>query len=200
PEQSVEHVTSSETLLDFLEVDTAINLRQNAFAPQNSFAVSGMKINIQTLGRLAALFFLCAVSWLGLEAATARAKGQEALFIQSETSRLYTETTGQAAPTNPALAATRAIQSGPKQNVKFLTLSKILFDGVGQTEGVVIETVQYDKSRSELSLRIIYPGFASATDLETAVSNFGGVFEAVGVREQGGQFIGDAVLRLGGGT
>jgi len=199
PAQKAETVSGPGVLLNFLDSEKAINLRQNAFAPRRSFAVSGTKINLQTLGRMAALFLLCGVTWLGFQGASARAKGQEAAFIKTETSRLYSEATGQAAPPNPALAATRTIQSGPKQSAGFLTLSKILFDAVAQTDGIIIETLQYDTSRAELSLRIIYPGFASTTDLEQSVSKFGGVFEAGGVREQGGQFIGDATLRLGGG-
>ncbi len=200
PKEPLEIVPDSRSLAKFVDTETAINLRQNDFAPRKSIAFSGETINVQSLGRLAAIFVLCGVSWLGFQAASARVKLQETDFIKSETSRLYTEATGQAAPPNPALAASRAMQSGPVQSADFLTLSKLLFEAVAQTNGIIIESVQYDKSRAELSLRIIYPGFASSSDLEVAVLNLGGVYEAGGVREQGGQFIGDATLRLGAGS
>ena len=200
PSAPVENIQDPQSLIKFINTDAAINLRQHEFASRQSFAFSGTKINVQSLGRLAALFVLCGITWLGFQGVTARAKGQETAFIKSETARLYTQATGQAAPRNPALAATRAIQSGPTQSADFLSLSKVLFEAVAQTDGIIIEAVQYDKSRAELSLRIIYPGFGSTTDLETAAQSLGGIFEAGGVREQGGEFIGDATLRLGGGA
>jgi len=200
PKDTVQDVQNPQDMAEFINLDTAINLRENEFAPQRSFAFSGTKIDVQSLGRLAALFVLCGISWLGFQSVSARAKGQETAFIKLETVRLFTDATGEAALPNPALAATRAIQTGPKQDVNFLGLSQVLFGAVAQTDNIIIEAVQYDKSRAELSLRIIYPGFASTTDLEVAAQSLGGVFEAGGVREQGGQFIGDATLRLRSGS
>jgi len=198
PKEAVNLVQGPQDLAPFIITDTAINLRQNDFAPRQSFAFSGAKINFQSLGRLAALFVLCGITWLGFQSVSARAKGQETAYIKSETAKLYSKATGQTAPANPALAATRAVQAGPKQTVDFLTLSKVLFNATAQTDGIIIEAMQYDKSRAELSLRIIYPGFGSTTDLEAAALSLGGIFEAGGVREQGGEFIGDATLRMGG--
>jgi len=181
PKNVAEIIPDSQNLAKFVNLEAAINLRQN-------------------LGRLAALCVICGVSWLGFQAVSTHAKTQQTVYVKSETARIYSDATGRAAPPNPALAVTRTIQSRSTQNANFLSLSKLLFDAVSQTDGIIIETVQYDTSRSELSLRIIYPGFASTTELETTTLGLGGVFEAGGVREQGGQFIGDATLRLGGGS
>jgi len=200
PKNVAEIIPDSQNLAKFVNLEAAINLRQNSFSPRQSFAFSGTKIDIKSLGRLAALCVICGVSWLGFQAVSTHAKTQQTVYVKSETARIYSDATGRAAPPNPALAVTRTIQSRSTQNANFLSLSKLLFDAVSQTDGIIIETVQYDTSRSELSLRIIYPGFASTTELETTTLGLGGVFEAGGVREQGGQFIGDATLRLGGGS
>jgi len=52
-------------------------------------------------------------------------------------------------------------------------------------------------SNNELQLRLIYPSFESAGELEQAIRSAGGQLITGGVREQSGRFIGEATLRGG---
>jgi len=187
---------SDETLLAAigakLEQNNTLNILQNGFSPKSSFNFGWRKL--APLGGLAACLALTA---LFLHGAEARALRLQAADLKTQTAQIYTEATGQAAPSNPALSATRALKSGGKDNLAFLRLSQILFSGVEQIEGLSVEQLRYQDARNELQLRIIYPSFESAGALEAAIRAAGGQLTTGGVREQSGRFVGEATLRGG---
>jgi len=187
---------SDETLLTAigtkLERNDMLNILQNGFSPKNSFDFGWRKL--APLGGLAACLGIAA---LVLHGAEARALRLQAADLKTQTAQIYTDATGQLAPSNPALAATRAIKSGGKDTLAFLRLSQILFSGVEQIEGLSVEQLRYQDSKNELQLRLIYPSFESAGALEAAIRAAGGQLTTGGVREQSGRFVGEAILRRG---
>lgn len=189
-------VYSDETLLAAigakLEQSDTLNILQNGFASKSSFNFGWEKL--VPLGGLAACLGLAA---LVLHGAEARALRLQAADLKTQTAQIYTEATGLAAPSNPALAATRAMKSGGKDNLAFLRLSQILFRGVEQVEGLSVEQLRYQDSKNELQLRLVYPSFESAGALEMAIRAAGGQLTTGGVREQSGRFVGEATLRGG---
>jgi type II secretory pathway component PulL len=187
---------SEETLLAAigtkLEQSDTLNILQSSFSPKSQFNFGWRKF--APLGALAACLGLAA---LFLHGAEARALRLQAVDLKTQTAKIYAEATGQAAPSNPALAATRAMKSGGKDNLSFLRLSQILFNGVEQIEGLSVEQLRYQDGKDELQLRLVYPSFESASALENAIRNAGGQLTTGGVREQSGRFIGEATLRGG---
>ena len=175
-----------------LERNDGLNILQNGFSPKNSFALDWRKL--APLGGLAACL---AIAALFLHGAEARALKLQAADMKLQAAQIYSDATGQAAPNNPALAATRALKSGGQDTLAFLRLSQILFNSVEQIEGLSIEQLRYQDTRNELQLRLIYPSFESAGQLETAIRAAGGQLTTGGVREQSGQFVGEATLRGG---
>jgi len=175
-----------------LEQNNTLNILQNGFAPKSGFNFGWRKI--VPLGGLAACL---AIAALFLHGAEARALKLQAADVKVQTAKIYSDATGQAAPSNPALAATRALKSGGKDNLAFLRLSQILFSGVEQIEGLSVEQLRFQDTNNELQLRLIYPSFESAGQLESAIRAAGGQLITGGVREQSGQFIGEATLRGG---
>jgi general secretion pathway protein L len=91
----------------------------------------------------------------------------------------------------------QAMKSGGEDTLAFLRLSQILFSGVEQIEGLSVDQLRYQDTNNELQLRLIYPSFESAGQLETAIRAAGGQLITGGVREQSGQFVGEATLRGG---
>ena len=175
-----------------LEKNDTLNILQNGFSSKSGFSFGWRKL--APLGALAACLGIAA---LVLHGAEARALNLQAADLRTQTAQIYSDATGQAAPANPALAATRAIKSGGKDNLAFLRLSQILFSGVDQIDGLSIEQLRFQDNRNELQLRLIYPSFESAGQLETAIRAAGGQLTTGGVREQSGQFVGEATLRGG---
>ena len=175
-----------------LEQNDTLNILQNGFSSKSSFNFGWRKL--APLGALAACAGFAALMMHGAEA---RALRLQAADLKTQTAQIYSEATGQAAPSNPALAATRMMKSGDKDNLAFLRLSQILFNGVEQIEGLSVEQLRYQDGKNELQLRLIYPSFESAGELENAIRATGGQLTTGGVREQSGQFIGEATLRGG---
>ena len=95
------------------------------------------------------------------------------------------------------MAATRALKAGGKNNFEFLQLSQILFQGVDKVEGLSVDQLRYQQARNQLQLRLIYPSFESASVFEAAIRDVGGELVTGGVREQSGQFVGEANLQAG---
>ncbi len=184
-----------------------INALSSGLAPgaslnflQGEFTVS--KFEMPALGqflRAAALTLGLGMAWLvwqGIEARSARLQAED---LRGQTRALYESATGKTAPSNPALAVTRALRlSGGGQSAGFLSLSAILFEAVAQMEDVAVESVQYNANKDQLSVRLSYPDFESATQFERAVAAAGGALDTGGVREQGGKMVGDVTLTLGG--
>ena len=175
-----------------LEQGDTLNILQNEFSPKSNFNFGWRKF--APLSGLAACLGIAALTLHGLEA---RALKLQAADLKTQTAQIYTEATGQAAPSNPALAATRALKSGGKDTLAFLRLSQILFSGVEQIEGVSVEQLRFQDSKTELQLRLVYPSFESAGELENAIRAAGGQLTTGGVREQSGRFVGEATLRGG---
>ena len=180
-----------ETLLSAigarLEKNDTLNILQNEFSPKSWRKLA-------PLGGIAACLGFAALILHGVEA---RALKLQASELKVQTAQLYADATGQAAPNNPALAATRAMNSGGKDTLAFLRLSQILFSGVEKIEGLSVEQLRYQETQNELQLRLVYPSFESAGALETAIREAGGQLTTGGVREQSGRFVGEATLRGG---
>jgi len=175
-----------------LESGEALNLLQHEFSAKSGFGLDWRRF--AGLGALAASLAIAGLLWQGLEA---RSLKLQAADLKTRTAQLYSEATGQAAPANPALAATRALKTGGQDNFEFLRLSQILFNGVEKIDGLSVDQLRYQQARHELQLRLIYPSFESASDFEAAVQSAGGQLVTGGVREQSGEFVGEAILRGG---
>lgn len=170
-----------------------LNFASGAYAAKTKRLIGGSQ-----LVRFAAVFALAGLAWLSWEAVQSRAKMKQAEFIRGQMTQLYADYTGQAAPANPALAVTRAVKNKGGSSADVLSLSAVLFRAVETVPDVSVESLQFNAGQNQLTLRLIYPQFESATDFEAAVRAAGGTLRAGGVREQGGRLLGDAVLTLGG--
>ncbi len=179
-----------------VNVGGAINYLSGAFTPKRG----GGLVSFSMLRRLGVLAVIAAAAFLALIAAQTRALNLEAANIRDNTRSVYTSYTGDPAPANPALTVTRANKTPSGGDGNFLALSSLLFRSIEKTEGIMVDTLQFDKSENQINLRLIYPSFESATQLEQAVKTSGGNLQAGGVRELNGRLVGDAVLKLGGGT
>lgn len=152
---------------------------------------------LMRFGALAAAALVAVFIWSGVEG---RAQTAQAEALRAETAAEYLAVTGEAAPTRPGRAAARAAQAGPTADVSFLDLSAVLFAGLESVGDVRVDQLRYRASNDSLELRFIYPDFAAASRVETAMANAGGRINTGGVREQGGQFIGEATLILETGS
>lgn len=144
---------------------------------------------------IAALFIACLVLGLGLRLADIRAKSAQADALNSEARMLYTQMTGQAPPQPLSRLARQAGVSGASSTL-FLSLSDQLFDTLSEHPDVSIERLSYDIEEAALRLRLIYPSFEAASEVEQSFATRGTTFVTGGVREQNGVFVGDANLSL----
>ena len=172
-----------------IETGTPLNLLQNEFSRQSGFALDWRRL--APMGAIAACLGLCILALQGVQT---RALNIQSEALTTKTAQMYSQASGEAAPSNPALEATRAMQSGGDDAVAFLQLSDILFRGVAQVEGLSVDQLRYQDSNKALQLRLIYPSFESAAQFEEAVKDAGGQIATGGVRDQSGQFVGDATL------
>lgn len=175
-----------------LEAGGGLNMLQNEFSSK-----SGFDLNWKGFAGIGGLAACLGLAVLVLQGTQARALKLQAVDLKTQAAQLYTQATGQAAPANPALAATRAQKAGGKNNLEFLQLSQILFQGVSGVEGLSVDQLRYQQSRHDLQLRLKYPSFESASDFEAAIRAAGGDLATGGVREQSGEFIGEANLKAG---
>jgi hypothetical protein len=95
---------------------------------------------------------------------------------------------------------TQAARQGQITPTQFLALSDISFRALQDFDDVSIERVSYQSNRDELQLRLVYPSFERADEVQRAMTEAGGQFIPGGVREQSGRFVGEAVLKLGGAS
>ncbi len=181
-----------------LETGEALNLLQNDFAEKTNFGLAGFELDWKRFAGLGGVAACLGLAALVLQGAEARALKLQAADLKTQTAQLYIDATGKSAPANPALTATRALKAGGKDNLEFLKLSQILFEGVDKVGGLSVNQLRYQEARHEIQLRLIYPSFESASDFEAAVRAAGGNLKTGGVREQSGEFVGEATLR--GGT
>lgn len=186
------------TIAARLEDGAALNMLQNDFTPHSGFDLAGFGLDWKRFAAIGGMAACLGLAALFLQGAEARALKLQAAELKTQTAQLYTQATGKAAPANPALSAARAMKSGGKDNFEFLKLSQMLFEGVDKVDGLSVNQLRYQETRRELQLRLIYPSFESASDFEAAVRAAGGKLTTGGVREQSGEFVGEATLR--GGT
>ena len=92
------------------------------------------------------------------------------------------------------------MKSKPSSGTDFLPLIARLNQAIAQTDGVAIESIAFDANNTGLELRLIYPEFGSAAQMQRAAQSTGGTFRAGGVREQNGKLIGDGVFTNGSGS
>ncbi len=173
----------------------ATNLLQGDYAPTTS--LRGGRTLWMQVGAMAACLGLAFLAVQGLQARAVKAQADN---LRAETAALYAKETGQVAPSNPARAVAQAKKNGTITPTEFLTLSDIAFRAIGEFDDVRIERITFQDSRGELQLRLIYPSFERAEDVNRAMQAAGGNFIPGGVREQSGRFIGEAVLKLGGAS
>jgi type II secretory pathway component PulL len=187
----------SEALFSLItkNLSNTTNLRQGEFAPKRQFGAKG-RVWMKMAGMAAAL----GLAVLVFEGMNARAVKAQAQDIHLQTQKLYTQATGQNAPDNPARAVIQAQKNGQVTPTQFLVLSDIAFAALDDFEDVTIERLNFQDSRNELQMRLIYPSFERADQVKRAMEIAGGHFVPGGVREQSGRFVGEAVLKLKGGA
>ena len=179
-----------------LESGGGLNLLQNEFAAKSSFAAN-WALNGKILAGFGSMAACLGLAVLALQAVQARALNLQADDLKTQTGQIYVQATGKPAPANPALAATRAQKAGATNSYEFLELSQILFNGVEQVEGLSVDQLRYQKSQNAFQLRLKYPSFESASAFEEAIKTAGGTLLTGGVREQAGEFVGEANLKAG---
>ena len=179
-----------------IESGGGLNLLQNEFAANSSFAAN-WAVNGKLLAGFGSMAAGLGLAVLALQVVQARALNLQADELKIQTAQIYAQATGKPAPANPALAATRAQKAGAANSYEFLELSQILFQGVEQVEGLSVDQLRYQKSRNAFQLRLKYPSFESASDFEAAIKTAGGTLRTGGVREQAGEFVGEANLQAG---
>lgn len=179
-------------LLPLIDKERGVNLLAGDYGVR-----SQLNMNWTALRNIAAMTGFAALTGLGFLWSEGRAMQAQADALKAQTRTLYTERTGEAAPTNVALAVTRAVKSGGGTQTDFLTFSGLLFDSLKDVDGVSIDMMQYDAKQNQLNVRLIYPEFETAGLVERAISERGASFQAGGVREQNGQLLGAGTIRLG---
>ncbi len=172
-----------------------INLLQGDYQATSRFPLDRTRLT-----RFAALFLGGCVAWLLWHGAQIRGLQAQTDSIRAEMTEMYQTATGEAAPANLVAVVNRARRSGAGGQAGFSDLAQGLFAGLSQNSNVLIDTMRYDRGRDEIILRLIYPQFESAGQLEAAFGNLGYEFRSGAVREQGDQLIGEAVLAKGGGS
>ncbi len=186
--------------LPHINCENSINLASGPYGARQAFTV-----NFGQLKGLAACLLAAGLGGLIYLGAQGYALNRQADDLREQTAALYTSITGQPAPANPAQKVRRAQRTGQNVKADFLSLSSAFFEGLRQVEGVEIDSLRFNDSRNELVLKLIYPGFDSASALESVLNNEKGQFRSGAVREQGDAetLIGEAVFNLnasGAGT
>lgn len=177
-----------------LTPERALNLRSGDYAAKGA---GFGRIGAKEIMRAAVLLAALGLSYGLWEASKIRAAQAHIAELKAQSRAIYTQATGEQAPANVGRAVTRALNSGGGEQADFLVLSSALFRALESVDGVMIDSVQFDAARGQLNLRLIYPSFEAASAVEQAARAQGVTFRPGGVREQGGQRIGDAVLTGG---
>ena len=171
------------------------NLLQGRFRPRSSFNISA-----RPLLKFGALVACALAAYLGWQGVQTHALSLQAENLRQQSGDIYTQATGQSAPKNVARLAAQALKNPDQSNASFLQLSSLLFKGTASLENVKVDRLTYNAEAAELQLRLIYPNFEAASSLESAIQSVGGELITGGVREQGGEFVGEAVLKMRGGS
>jgi len=176
--------------IDQIDTSTAIDLLSGPYALRRFPALA----ELGPLRWAAALPLLLGLSWILLQGAESRAEAAQIAALRQQASDAYTTATGTTVA-DPAQAV-RAL-AAPVESATGLDHLAVLYAALATQPDVGVESLRYDETRDRLDIRFTYPGFAATSDVEAAVASAGGRLDAGGVRESGGQFIGDAVLTIG---
>ncbi len=176
-----------------LDLDGALNFLQGRYQARRNY-----NFDKGGLTRIAALFVATGLCWLLWQGAQIRAMNHQADALKAQMAERYQAVTGEPAPNNIARVVNRARADGKTAQIGFMDLSAALFNGLKNSEGVMVDTMRYDQARNELVLRLIYPRFETASELEATYSAMGFAFQSGAVRERGDDLIGEAVLTQGG--
>ncbi len=169
-----------------------LNLLQGDYRARSNINVP--RVPLIRFGALAATAALALFVWGGVQA---RAAGAQAKDLRAQTAAEYLAATGNRAPSNPGRKAAQSLKAGPTTPTGFLDLSSILFSGLSGFEDMRVDQLRYNAADKVLRLRLIYPSFGAAAQVEAAISKAGGVLTTGGVREQEGAFVGEATLSIG---
>jgi len=180
------------SLMPSMTFEGALNYGQGHFARRQSSMPK-----MQALSRIAAAFLIAGLTWLIWQGAEARAMNRQVAQLKTEAAELYTNATGKAAPVNPAITVAREIRRGGTKTADFMTMSTQFFAGLQKVDNISVETLRYNETRGQLTLKLSYPNFDAATQLEQIFASGAGNFEPGSVREQNGELIGDAVFTMG---
>jgi len=175
-----------------MQFEGALNYAQGGFIRRKS---SGF--GARHMAALAATLALAFFTWIGWQWADGRAMNAQAADLRAETSRLYTEATGRPAPPNLRRTIERQIKSGGGPKSDFTTLSAVFFDGVKGIDKVYVESMRYNETRGALIVKMVYPSFETAGQLEQAFAAGPAQFQPGAVREQRGKLIGEGQLTMG---
>jgi len=189
---SVNDGHTPHALFPLMEFDDALNYAQGNFTRRQSTLP-----NMRSFGGLAAALAIAGFSWLVWQGAQARAMQQQADQLNAEAAQLYTDATGKTSP-NPAAAISREVRKGGQTSADFMTLSNRFFNGLKQVDGVFVESLRYNETRGQLTLKLVYPSFETAARLEQVFKTQSSEFTSGAVREQNGELIGEGVFKLGG--
>ena len=180
-----------QAMMDRIGRGDIINLRRGPYRRR-------AKVQAGPWMRVAAMVVACCVLGLGLTLADARAKSIQAESLSAEARTLYTDMTGQTPP-QPLSRLARMVDASGGGSDAFLSLSEQLFQTLSSYPDVKVQRLSFDVEENALRLSLIYPNFEAATALEQAFTQSGARFVTGGVREQNGDFIGDANLSAGDG-
>lgn len=181
-------------LVPQMKFEGALNYAQGGYARRRS---SGF--GARHFAALAAAISLSCVAWLGWQWADARAMNAQAAQMRAESGQLYKQATGREAPPNLRRAVERQIKSGGGTKSDFVTLSAMFFEGMKKVDKVYVESMRYNEARGALIVKMIYPSFETANQIEKAFSGSSVQFQPGAVRDQKGQLVGEGEFTIGAG-
>lgn len=182
------------SLVPRMQFETALNYAQGGYARRRSSSFG--RRNFAALAATVALSFM---AWLGWQWADARAMNSQAAKIRAESGQLYTQATGKNAPPNLRRTVERQIKNGGGPKSDFVTLSALFFEGMKKVDKVYVESMRYNEARGALIVKMVYPSFETANQIETAFSGSAVNFLPGAVRDQKGQLVGEGEFRMGAG-
>lgn len=180
------------SLIPQMQFGGALNYAQGGFSRRRSGG-----FGTKHLIALAATIALTFVTWLGWQWADARAMTAQAEDMRTEAARIYTEATGQKAPPNFRRTIERKIKSGGETTSDFVTLTALFFEGIKSVDKVYVDSIRYNEARGALIVKMVYPGFDSANQVEQAFAGSAVTFKPGTVRDQKGELVGEGEFTMG---
>jgi len=175
-----------------MQFEGALNYAKEGYARRRA---SGF--GTRHLMAMAASLAFAFVAWLGWQWADARAMTAQADEIRAEAAQLYADATGLPAPPNFRRSIERKIKEGGETSSDFVTLTAMFFEGLKGADQVYVDSLRYNETRGALLVKMIYPGFESANQVETAFQGMPVTFKPGAVRDQKGQLVGEAEISMG---